>query len=75
MKFIYSEKVYIPNEIFNALKKKSINEALLKTLILVGNLSKSEDNYTRDTLAIMKIFDNINQNDLKKIFITYEFSL
>ena len=75
LKFIYSEKVYIPNEIFNALKKKSINEALLKTLILVGNLSKSEDNYTRDTLAIMKIFDNINQNDLKKIFITYEFSL
>ena len=47
LKFIYSEKVYIPNEIFNAIKNKSNNEALLKTLIIIGNLNEKSNNYTR----------------------------
>ena len=75
LKFIYSEKVYIPNEIFNDIKNKSNNEALLKTLIIMGNLSEKSNNYTRDVLAILKIFDKINKNDLKQIFIINEFSL
>lgn len=75
LKFIYSEKVYIPNEIFNAIKNKSNNEALLKTLIIIGNLNEKSNNYTRDVLAILKIFDKINKNDLKQIFIINEFSL
>ena len=47
-KFIYNEKIYIPNEIFNALEKKSNDEALLKTLIFISNLDENNNNYTRD---------------------------
>ena len=74
-KFVYNQKVYIPNEIFNALKKKSNDDALLKTLIFLGNLNEKNDNYTRDILSIIKVFDNIKQNNFKEIFIVNEFSL
>ena len=75
IKFVYNQKVYIPNEIFNALKKKSNDDALLKTLIFLGNLNEKNDNYTRDILSIIKVFDNIKQNNFKEIFIVNEFSL
>ena len=74
-KFVYNQKVYIPNEIFNALEKKSNDDALLKTLIFLGNLNEKNDNYTRDILSIVKVFDKIKQNKFKQIFIVNEFSL
>ena len=74
-KFLYNQKVYIPNEIFNALEKKSNDDALLKTLIFLGNLNEKNDNYTRDILSIVKVFNKIKQNNLKQIFIANEFSL
>ncbi len=74
-KFVYNEKVYIPNEIFNAIKKKSNSEAILKTLIFLGNLNEKDDNYTRDVLAIIKVFDKIKHDSFKDIFIVNEFSL
>ena len=74
-KFVYNQKVYIPNEIFNALEKKSNDDALLKTLIFLGNLNEKNDNYTRDILSIVKVFDKIKQNNFKQIFIVNEFSL
>ena len=74
-KFVYDQKVYIPNEIFNALEKKSNDNALLKTLIFMGNLNEKNDNYTRDILSIVKVFDKIKQKKFKQIFIVNEFSL
>ena len=74
-KFVYNQKIYIPNEIFNALEKKSNDDALLKTLIFIGNLNEKNDNYTRDILSIVKVFDKIKQNNFKEIFIINEFSL
>jgi len=74
-KFNYNEKVYIPNEIFNALEKKSNDEALLKTLIFISNLDENNKNYTRDILAIVKVFDKMKQDNFKKIFIVNEFRL
>ena len=74
-KFVYDQKVYIPNEIFNALEKKLNDDALLKTLIFLGNLNEKNDNYTRDILSIVKVFDKIKQNNFKQIFIINEFSL
>ena len=74
-KFVYNQKIYIPNEIFNALEKKSNDDALLKTLIFIGNLNEKNDNYTRDILSIVKVFDKIKQNNFKQIFIVNEFSL
>lgn len=74
-KFVYNQKIYIPNEIFNALEKKSNDDALLKTLIFIGNLNEKNDNYTRDILSIVKVFDKIKQSNFKQIFIVNEFSL
>ncbi len=74
-KFVYDQKVYIPNEIFNALEKKSNDDALLKTLIFLGNLNEKNDNYTRDVLSIVKVFDKIKQKNFKQVFIINEFSL
>jgi hypothetical protein len=74
-KFIYNEKIYIPNEIFNALEKKLNDEALLKTLIFISNLDENNNNYTRDILAIVKVFDKMKQDNFRKIFIDNEFSL
>tara|TARA_B100000963_G_scaffold335599_1_gene329872 strand:- start:3669 stop:5465 length:1797 start_codon:yes stop_codon:yes gene_type:complete len=74
-KFVYNQKVYIPNEIFNAIEKKMNDDALLKTLIFLGNLNEKNDNYTRDVLSIVKVFDKIKQNNFKEIFIINEFSL
>ena len=74
-KFVYNQKIYIPNEIFNALEKKSNDDALLKTLIFIVNLNEKNDNYTRDILSIVKVFDKIKQNNFKQIFIVNEFSL
>ena len=74
-KFVYNQKVYIPNEIFNAIEKKLNDDALLKTIIFLGNLNENNDNYTRDILSIVKVFDKIKQNKFKEIFIVNEFSL
>ena len=74
-KFVYNQKVYIPNEIFNAIEKKLNDDALLKTLIFLGDLNEKNENYTRDILSIVKVFDKIKQNKLKEIFIINEFSL
>ena len=74
-KLIYNDTVYIPNEIFNALKKKSYDEALIKTSIFISNLDENDNNYTRDILAIVKVFDKIKHDNFKKIFIVNEFSL
>ncbi len=74
-KFVYNQKVYIPNDIFNALEKKSNDDALLKTLIFLGNLNEKNNNYTRDILSVVKVFDKIKQNNFKEIFIINEFSL
>ena len=72
---IYENKIYIPNEIFNSLDKKLNDEALLKTLLFIGDLDDSKSNYTRDILAITKVFDNNKLGYLKTIFFENEFSL
>ena len=72
---IYDKEVYIPNEIFNSLEKKLNDEAVLKTLLFIGDLNETKTNYTRDILAIIKIFDNMNLENLKTIFLNNEFSL
>ncbi|MBL61231.1 MAG: hypothetical protein CMI85_03795 [Candidatus Pelagibacter sp.] len=71
----YEKKIYIPNEIFNSIEKKRNNEALVKTLLYINNLGNDQNNYTRNILAIVKIFDNINLEALKLTFIESEFSL
>ena len=72
---IYDKEVYIPNEIFNSLEKKLNDEAVLKTLLFIGDLNETKTNYTRDILAIIKIFDNMNLENLKITFLNNEFSL
>jgi len=72
---IYDKEVYIPNEIFNSLEKKLNDEAVLKTLLFIGDLNETKTNYTRDILAIIKIFDNMNLENLKTTFLNNEFSL
>jgi hypothetical protein len=72
---IYNKEIYIPNEIFNSIEKKLNDEAILKTLLYIGDLDETKNNYTRDILAIIKIFDNIKLDSLKTTFINSEFSL
>ena len=72
---IYDKQIYIPNDIFNSLDKKLNDEALLKTLLFIGDLDDSKSNYTRDILAITKVFDNTKLDYLKNIFFENEFSL
>ena len=72
---IYNKEIYIPNEIFNSIEKKLNDEAILKTLLFIANLDETKNNYTRDILAIIKIFDNIKLDSLKTTFINSEFSL
>jgi len=74
-KTVYEKKIYIPNEIFNSLEKKINDEALLKTLNFIGQLNDFNKDYTRDILAIIKIFDTLQLDNLKNIFIKSEFSL
>ena len=69
------EEIYIPNEIFNSIEKKLNDEAILKTLLFIADLDETKNNYTRDILAIIKIFDNIKLDSLKTTFINSEFSL
>ena len=72
---IYNKEIYIPNEIFNSIEKKLNDEAILKTLLFIADLDETKNNYTRDILAIIKIFDNIKLDSLKTTFINNEFSL
>jgi len=72
---IYNKEIYIPNEIFNSIEKKLNDEAILKTLLFIADLDETKNNYTRDILAIIKIFDNIKLDSLKTTFINSEFSL
>lgn len=72
---IYNKEIYIPNEIFNSIEKKLNEEAILKTLLFIADLDETKNNYTRDILAIIKIFDNIKLDSLKTTFINSEFSL
>ena len=74
-KNIYDKQIYIPNEVFNSLEKNENNEALLKTIIVIEELNDLNKNYVRDILSIIKIFDNMNNDKLKKLFIRNEFSL
>ena len=71
----YNKEIYIPNEIFNSIEKKLNDEAILKTLLFIADLDETKNNYTRDILAIIKIFDNIKLDSLKTTFINSEFSL
>ena len=72
---IYNKEIYIPNEIFNSIEKKLNDEAILKTLLFIADLDETKNNYTRDVLAIIKVFDNIKLDRLKTTFINSEFSL
>ena len=72
---IYNKEIYIPNEIFNSIEKKLNDEAILKTLLFIADLDETKNNYTRDILAIIKIFDNIKLDSLKTTFINSEFIL
>lgn len=72
---IYNKEIYIPNEIFNSIEKKLNDEAILKTLLFIADLDETKNNYTRDILAIIKVFDNIKLDSLKTTFINSEFSL
>ncbi len=72
---LYDKKVYIPNEIFNSLEKKLNNEVILKTLLYLNNLDENDKDYTRNILAIDKVFDSIKLKSLKFIFINSEFAL
>lgn len=74
-KEIYAKDIYIPNEIFNAMEKKSDNLVMIKTITFISNLKESDSNYIRDFLAIIKIFDNMKLDYLKKVFVQNEFKL
>jgi len=48
---------------------------MIKTITFISNLKESDSNYIRDFLAIIKIFDNMKLDYLKKVFVQNEFKL
>ena len=71
-KYVEKDKIYIPNKIYNLLDKKKYDQALLENLILIKNLKKDSD-YIRNTQIIVKVFERLGFDLLKKDFIKNEF--
>ena len=66
-KNIYKGELYIPNNIFNLIDNNKKNLALLKTIEFTNKLQNEED-YLKNFLIILKIFDKLKMPTLKKIF-------
>ena len=73
-KNIYKEELYIPNNIFNLIDNKKKNLALLKTIEFTNKLQNEQD-YLKNFLIIIKIFDELKMPALKKIFTENELSI
>ena len=73
-KNIYKEELYIPNNIFNLIDNNKKNLALLKTIEFTNKLQSKED-YLKNFLIILKIFDELKMPTLKKIFAENELSI
>ena len=70
-KSLNSEKIYIPNKIYNLLEKKQLDLATIELLKLIKSLKESKD-YVRDFRIINKIFDRLGLDLLKNDFNKYE---
>ena len=66
--------MYIPNNIFNLIDNNKKNLALLKTIEFTNKLQSKED-YLKNFLIILKIFDELKMPTLKKIFAENELSI
>ena len=72
-KNVFEGKIYIPNNIFNLIEKKQKNLALLETLNFINKLENNE-NYLKNFLIVLKIFDKLEMRNLKNIFVLNELS-
>ena len=70
-KHVVKEEIYIPNKIYNLLEKKENAQAILENLSLVKNLNINQD-YNRNFHIIVKIFDRLGLENIKKDFIKNE---
>ena len=70
-KHVIKEEIYIPNKIYNLLEKKENAQAILENLSLVKNLNINQD-YNRNFHIIVKIFDRLGLETIKKDFIKNE---
>tara|TARA_B100000242_G_scaffold112371_1_gene78391 strand:- start:214 stop:1341 length:1128 start_codon:yes stop_codon:yes gene_type:complete len=70
-KNVFSGEIYIPNNIFNLIEKKQKNLALLETLNFINKLENNE-NYLKNFLIVLKIFDKLEMKNLKNIFVLNE---
>ena len=70
-KHVIKEEIYIPNKIYNLLEKKENAQAILENLSLVKNLNINQD-YNRNFHIIVKIFDRLGLENIKKDFIKNE---
>ena len=70
-KSLNSEKIYIPNKIYNLLEKNQLDLATIELLKLIKSLKESKD-YVRDFRIINKIFDRLGFDILKNDFNKYE---
>ena len=72
-KNVFEGEIYIPNNIFNLIEKKQKNLALLETLNFINKLENNE-NYLKNFLIVLKIFDRLEMRNLKNIFVLNELS-
>ena len=72
-KNVFEGEIYIPNNIFNLIEKKQKNLALLETLNFINKLENNE-NYLKNFLIVLKIFDKLEMRNLKNIFVLNELS-
>ena len=72
-KNVFEGEIYIPNNIFNLIEKKQKNLALLETLNFINKLENNE-NYLKNFLIVLKIFDKLQMKNLKDIFVLNELS-
>ena len=70
-KHVIKDEIYIPNKIYNLLEKKENAQAILENLSLVKNLNINQD-YNRNFHIIVKIFDRLGLENIKKDFIKNE---
>ena len=70
-KHVVKEEIYIPNKIYSLLEKKENAQAILENLSLVKNLNINQD-YNRNFHIIVKIFDRLGLENIKKDFIKNE---
>ncbi len=74
-KHLISKDIYIPSDVFNSIEKGEKDLALLKTMIFINNSKESESNYARNVLSIIKIFDKLDFDEFKQIYLKQEFKI